>query len=71
MVLDTIGTLTHTLSQGGWTALMRAAIEGHADCVRLLLDAGADKDARHNVRMSVGVVCGSGGAGAVVMVMID
>ncbi len=35
---------------------MRAAIEGHAECVRLLLDAGADKDARHNVRASAGVV---------------
>ena len=54
--IGTFGTLTHTLSQGGWTALMRAAIEGHADCVRLLLDAGADMDAKHNVRASLGVV---------------
>jgi hypothetical protein len=32
---------------------MRAAEKGHADCVRLLLDAGADKNARNNVRLSV------------------
>ncbi len=38
-------------SQTGWTALMRAAARGHADCARLLIDAGADKDARNNVRV--------------------
>jgi hypothetical protein len=31
---------------------MRAADNGHADCVRLLIDAGADKDAKDNVRVS-------------------
>ena len=36
--------------QGGYTALMRAATQGHADCTRLLIDAGADKDATSNVR---------------------
>lgn len=25
---------------GGWTALMDASLQGHADVVRLLLDAG-------------------------------
>jgi ankyrin repeat protein len=39
-------------SQGGWTALILAAWNGHADCVRLLIDAGAGKDARNNVRHS-------------------
>ena len=31
-------------------ALIWAAIEGHADCARLLLDAGADKEAKAKVR---------------------
>jgi hypothetical protein len=37
-------------SQSGWTALINAGYMGRADCVRLLIDAGADKDARNNVR---------------------
>ena len=37
-------------SQSGYTALIEAASRGHADCVRMLVDAGADKDARDNVR---------------------
>ena len=32
------------------TALINAAVNGHADCVRLLLDAGADKEAKTIVR---------------------
>ena len=35
-------------AQDGQTALMCAAMEGHADCARLLLDAGADKNAKSN-----------------------
>jgi ankyrin repeat protein len=38
-------------SQNGWTALIRAAERGRTDCVRLLIDAGADKDVRNNVRI--------------------
>ena len=45
----------HTRAQIESTALIRAAEEGHADCVRLLLDAGADKNAKDNVRASAGV----------------
>jgi ankyrin repeat protein len=37
-------------SQSGWTALINAGYMGHAECVRLLIDAGANKDARNNVR---------------------
>jgi hypothetical protein len=37
-------------AQGGETALMLAAAYGHADCVRLLIDAGADKEAKNIVR---------------------
>ena len=40
--------LTHT--QNGFTALMRAAQEGHIDCVKALLEAGADKEAVDLVR---------------------
>jgi ankyrin repeat protein len=36
--------------QDGLTALMCAAQWGRANCVRLLIDAGADKDTRNNVR---------------------
>jgi hypothetical protein len=37
-------------SQDGFTALIRAATSGYAECARLLIDAGADKDAKENVR---------------------
>ncbi len=33
------------------TALISATNRGHADCVRLLIDAGADKEARDHVRI--------------------
>ena len=36
------------------TALIYAARDGHADCARLLLDAGADANAKMNVRASAG-----------------
>jgi hypothetical protein len=38
-------------SQWGATALSNAAANGHADCARLLLDAGADKDSKSDVRV--------------------
>jgi ankyrin repeat protein len=37
-------------AQNGWTALMLSALAGHVDCATLLLEAGADKDAKHTVR---------------------
>jgi hypothetical protein len=36
--------------QDGSTALIDTAFYGHADCARLLLNAGADKDIVNNVR---------------------
>ena len=36
--------------QGGLTALICAAEYGHTSCARLLIDAGADKDAKDEVR---------------------
>ena len=36
--------------QDGYTALMYAALEGRADPVRLLVEAGADLNAKNNVR---------------------
>jgi ankyrin repeat protein len=36
-------------TQDGFTALIGAAYRGRMKCVRLLLDAGADKDAQNNV----------------------
>ncbi len=51
-----------TRAQYGETALMCAARGGRAHCARLLLDAGADKDAKDandaKVRASVRRVCG-------------
>jgi hypothetical protein len=43
--------------QGGFTALMSAAHRGRTDCVRLLLDAGVDKNAKKNVRMMHHCMC--------------
>lgn len=42
------GDDSHT--QNGETSLFRAALDNNEDCVRLLLDAGADKDAKNLVR---------------------
>ena len=36
--------------QYGYTALILAAEKGYVDCTRLLLDAGADKNAANHVR---------------------
>jgi ankyrin repeat protein len=33
-----------------YTPLLHAAENGHADCVRVLIDAGADKEAVNEVR---------------------
>ena len=41
-------------AQDGFTALTWAVAKGHAECVRLLLDAGADKNARSKVRAGAG-----------------
>ena len=38
--------------QEGNSVLIDAAANGHADCVRLLLAAGADKEARNDVRVN-------------------
>jgi hypothetical protein len=56
------GTLIHC-AQEGFTALIAAAREGHSDCVRVLLDAGADKNATDKVRASAGLECGPGCVG--------
>ena len=41
----------HTIgTQSGRTALIRAANGGHTDCARLLLESGANVDAKSNVR---------------------
>jgi ankyrin repeat protein len=36
----------NSFSQKGWTGMIWAAWYGHMDCVRLLIEAGADKEAR-------------------------
>jgi hypothetical protein len=42
-------TFADSNAQNGYTPLIWAAWNGHADCARLLLDAGADKEAKCNV----------------------
>jgi ankyrin repeat protein len=41
--------------QYGDTALLEAATKGHIECVRLLLEHGAEKDVKNNVRASAEV----------------
>ena len=49
------GTFGRRSAQDGSTALICAAAYGHAECARLLLDAGADKEVKCNeVRASAG-----------------
>ncbi len=36
--------------QGGWNSLTWAADEGHAKCVRVLMEAGANMELKTNVR---------------------
>ena len=43
-------------AQNGWTALIWTALNGKADCARLLLDAGADTNATNEARASAGVL---------------
>ncbi len=53
-------------AQNGMTVLMHASYSGHADCVRLLLDSGADANAKDRVHSSAGGgVRGGGGDGLV------
>ncbi len=42
---------SNTHAQSGKTALVVAAQRGHFDCVRLLLDAGADANVKNKVRV--------------------
>lgn len=42
-------------TQHGYSALIFAALKGDADSVRLLLEAGADKEATDDVRDFVGL----------------
>ncbi|CAE7940316.1 unnamed protein product, partial [Symbiodinium sp. KB8] len=45
----------HVASQGGLTALVKAAQGGHKDTVKLLVDRGADLEAKNSV--SAAAVC--------------
>ena len=39
----------HLSSQDGWTALMKAYDRGHMECVKILLDRGAQVNIQHEV----------------------
>ena len=52
-----VTVLSHSVSQGGRTALMLASERGHTDVVQLLLSSGAQVDlqdtlVRHNINYS-------------------
>ena len=51
--LRLVAALGNNITQGGHTALMRAAEKGQTDCVRMLLQAGANKNAQAAVRAFV------------------
>ncbi len=50
-------------SQHGATALVEAAYDGHTDTVEVLLDRGADLEAKDEVSAAGVYCCASGGAG--------
>lgn len=41
----------NTRAQNEWTALTFSAWNGHTECARLLLDAGADMETQDSVRI--------------------
>ena len=43
----------HSALQHGETVLHLAAYKGNLECIRFLLDAGADKDAKSEVRSMI------------------
>ncbi len=49
MIVDS-GTFCQLNKQDGYTALICAAKKGHTDCVCVLLESGADKEATDIVR---------------------
>ena len=51
------GSFGKFAQNGGHTALIWAGFNGHADCLRLLLDAGADKEVTDWVRVSQTCLC--------------
>ena len=51
-LLLTFSVLIGTQDQERTTALMEAAVYGHTECVRLLLEAGAKANAKTNVRQN-------------------
>ena len=58
--------LAHNRAQNESTALILAAEKGRVDCVRLLLEAGADKNAQDRVRASRVGCFACGGSGRVI-----
>ena len=55
---DLHGTLIcHSLQQDGLTALMRASMEGKVECMRILLEKGAQADTQNKVSSSWPVQC--------------
>ena len=43
--------------QDGWTALMKASVYGHVECVKILLERGAQANTQNKVSSSRPVQC--------------
>ena len=55
---DLHGTLIcHSLQQHGQTALMEASMNGHVECVKILLERGAQANTQNKVSSSRPVQC--------------
>ena len=55
---DLHGTLIcHSLQQYGWTALMYASMKGKVECMRILLERGAQANTQSMVSSSRPVQC--------------
>ncbi len=50
MLVHLSGLYLYSITQEGDTALIWAALNGKIDCVRLLVEAASDKEAKDNVR---------------------
>ena len=53
MEISNRGQLTQVSTNDGSTALLLAVEGDHTDCVRLLLECGANIEAKNNVRKSI------------------
>ena len=49
LVVSDLPMICHFLLQRGWTSLMEASRRGHVECVKMLLEGGAQANQQDNV----------------------